>query len=175
MLSRKATQLGPHKVLLIGPPGTGKTSLANFFAAQLTTHETQIERITGKSLSTERVRDWECSAAYRPISGNYAVKIINKAEGIAAGPADCMEGFLDDLPAHIAVIITANGTLSGLAEPLQTRLQHLPVTGPSPAEVSALLHTFGLNGQGDRIAQGCNGNVRAALLDAQSIIDLQAV
>lgn len=175
MLTTKASRPGPHKLVLIGPPGTGKTSLANYFAACLTSHTTQIEAVNGRNLSVERVRHWEESAAYRPMAGSYSVKVINEAQSIQPAAADALRTYLDDLPPHIAVILTANGTLSTMPEPLQSRLQHFPLAAPSPSEVSALLHSFGLNGQGDKIAETCGGNVRAALLDAQSVIDLQSV
>ncbi len=111
---------------------------------------------------------------YPVVAGAYSVKIINEAQCVQPAAADSLRTYLDDLPAHVAAILTANGTLAQLPEPLQSRCQHFPLAGPSASEVSALIHRFGLNGTGDKIAQGCNGNVRAALLDAQSVIDLSS-
>ncbi len=173
MLCRKATHAGPHKLLLIGPPGTGKTSLANYFAGQLTPHEVFIESVNGRNLSVERVREWEAGSHYRPLAGQFSVKVVNEAQAIQPAAADALRTYLDSLPDHCAVVLTANGRLADLPEPLQSRAQQFPVAGPAPGDIAELLHKFGLNGESNAIAQGCRGNVRAALLDAQSVLDLK--
>ena len=54
----------------------------------------------------------------------------------------------------------------------QTRLQQFKVTAPATEEISRLLSKWKLTKQFlNEIAVGCGGNVRAALLDAQSILD----
>lgn len=159
------------KILLHGPPGTGKTSIADMVAATLAGHRTQIESVNGRNLTVDRVRQWDEASAYRPLHGAFTVRIINEGQSIQPAAADGLRTYLDSLPAWNAVIVTSNGTLSDLPEPLQSRFQQFRLTPPTTTELATLLETFGLNGQSAKIATSAAGNVRAALLDAQSVLD----
>lgn len=176
LLEGKAGNLAgaPAKLLLYGPPGTGKTQLANMFGGLLAGHKTQIESVNGRRVTPELVRRWMDSAPYLPLFGSYTVKIVNELDTCSAAVQDLLLSYLDDLPGHNAFIGTSNMTLSALAERFQTRLQQFRVEGPNTAELTALVVSFGIDAQRSaQIAVGSGGNVRAALLDAQSVIDAQ--
>jgi replication-associated recombination protein RarA len=172
--SRNALASGqPIKLLLHGAPGTCKSALANMLASLLTSHTTQIECCNGRNVDIERVRRWQDSLPYRVMGSGFRVLVINEGDTIPGAAQDALLSLLDDLRGHWAVIVTCNSRLDQLTPRLQTRFQAFAVMLPSETEIAALLEQFGLNGQSTRIARACNGNVRAALLDAQSVIDCQ--
>lgn len=143
----------------------------NMFASQLAGHPCQVESINGRDVSVDVVRQWKANCQYRPLCGGYAVIVINELDLATPAAQDLLLSFLDCLPAHCAVLATSNQSLAGLAERFQTRFQQFRLSPPSAAEIAALLENFGLNGQSAGVAERAKGNVRAALLDAQSVLD----
>jgi hypothetical protein len=70
-----------------------------------------------------------------------------------------------------AVLATSNQRLDQLSERFQTRFQQFRLAPPAETEIAAFLQQFGLNGEAQAIVTKTKTNVRAALLDAQSVID----
>jgi len=159
------------KLLLRGEPGTGKTSLVNMVSDILAGHKTQVESINGRNVTIEAVRRWGDSLPYRSLHAGFRVIIVNEFDTIPGAAQDALLSLLDDLPDNWAFLATSNARLDQITDRLQTRLQQFTVSLPSEAEIAGLLERFGCNGQSGRIAAGCKGNVRAALLDAQSVLD----
>ncbi len=177
ILKGKATRLaashtGTVKVLLYGPPGTGKTRLAEFFAGQLTDHAIQIEKTNGRNVNVELIRQWQEAGRYLTLMGKWSVKIIDELDTCPPAAQDLLLSYLDNMPNCTAFIGTSNLDLRLLVERFQTRLQQFKVTAPETEDINRLLSRWKLGKQfADQIAVGCGGNVRAALLDAQSILD----
>ena len=159
------------KMLVIGPPGTGKTAVMDMFASRLAGHSCQVESINGRNVTAEQVRAWHETACYRPLCGGYRVIIINELDLATACAQDLLLSLLDSMPPWFAVLATSNQNLSGLAERFQTRFQQFRVASPDSMTIAGFLHHFGLNGECANIAEKSKGNVRAALLDAQSVLD----
>jgi hypothetical protein len=87
ILTKKADALkmakkSSPKILLHGPPGTGKTEIAKMLASQLTEHPTNVESINGRNLLIATVRVWQESALYRPMYGLFTVKIVNELDTV---------------------------------------------------------------------------------------------
>lgn len=176
ILERKADALRMApcavKLLVIGAPGTGKTALLNSFAGRLAGHSCQIETLNGRDLTIETVRQWRKDACYRPLCGGYSIKLVNELDLATPAAQDLLLSYLDDLPPWIAFLATSNLNLSALAERFQTRLQQFRLSPPAAKEIAALVEGFGVDSvMAAQIADKAKGNVRAALLDAQSILD----
>ena len=170
----------PARFVLTGQPGVGKTKLAEYLAAQLTGERIvrgqsfSVESINGVNINVNTVRRWQSNARYIPLT--WTVKIINELDTCNQDAQDLLLTFLDELPGRSAVIGTSNLKLQELHERFHSRFQQFPVGQPAEDEISGLLTRFGLPKKtASQISFGSGFNVRAALLDAQTILDAQAV
>lgn len=165
------------KYLFFGPPGTGKSRLALFLAERIAGHSSCIEVVSGRSVNIDLVRSWQESCRYYPMRGLFAVRILNELDLCPPAAQDLLLQFLDEQPWHSAFIGTSNLRVDLLAERFETRLQQFKVGAPSTEQIAAFLsRRWGFrNEMAMRIAVGSGGNVRAACLDAQSILDVERV
>jgi len=160
------------KVLIYGAPGIGKTALANYLASLLTTHPTEIESVNGRSVSVELIRHWQQCAGYGSLFGGYTVKIVNELDTCPRAAQDLLLTYLDEMGPRTAFVGTSNLELSLLAERFQSRLQQFKLAAPDTTALAEFIARWQLPPKVcAQIAVGSGGNVRAALLDAQSVLE----
>ena len=164
----------PVKLLLYGPPGVGKTSVADMVADELSGSRFAIEEYNGKLVTVEVVKQWMGSLGACSLFGVYSVRIINEMDRCSRDAQDLLLSYLDRLPPGRAVIGTSNLQLDLLTERFQTRFQSIKLAAPSTEEIAAMLrrHWPVDNATSLRIAVGSGGCVRAALADLETWLDV---
>ena len=113
------------KILLYGPPGVGKTSIADMVADALSGTRFAIEEFNGKLVTVETVKQWMGILGVCSLFGVYSVKIINEMDRCTRDAQDLLLSYLDRLPPGRAVIGTSNLQLDLLTERFQTRFQSI--------------------------------------------------
>jgi hypothetical protein len=104
-------------------------------------------------------------------------RVPEKTNEITCLPAaqDLLLTYLDHMPPNTAFIGTSNLDLRQFTERFQSRLQQFKVSTPENDDIEKLIKRWKVaKVNASQIAVGCGGNVRAALLDAQSFLDAEA-
>jgi len=184
MLHKKCERAeGPLKVLLYGSPGTGKTELIKLSAVQLTGlpldksgNSFATESISGKNVNSEMIRRWMEGLSYRPMH-RFEVKCVNEIDRMHPDSQVLILDYLDAMGEGRAFFATSNLELNQLTERFESRLQQFRVSSPAAEEIAAfLVSRWGIRkARALEIARGANGNVRAACLDAQSVLDVERI
>jgi replication-associated recombination protein RarA len=168
----KESGKAPIKLLILGLPGAGKTSLAEHFVKCVGSDKWSVHKFNGVQVKIEEVEELARSVHYTSLFGDYKIIRIEEVDKVPTVAQVRLLTLLDDLPNGVAVIATSNCRVGDLESRFQSRFQVIQLASPSDDEITEFLSgrwklTTSIARQ---IATFANGNVRQALLDAQSYL-----
>lgn len=158
--------------LFHGPPGTGKTSLAQEMAAALTGNALEVEQRNGQSTSIETIREWILSGHYPPMFGAVRVKLIDEIDAMSLAACNEARTWLDKLSPGTIVLATTNKGVRELQEQLQSRFQCFAFEPIRRSEIERYItERFPAltEDEIEDIGAQSRGNVRAAIVQAKAL------
>jgi DNA polymerase III delta prime subunit len=163
------------KILFHGPPGTGKTTIALEIARTFAGHPMAVEHVAGREVSVDLVREWIHLIPQCSMWGAATVKVIDEIDTASQAAQEALLTYADKLTDKHGLIATTNLELGAFTKRLQGRFQQCLVNAPEVIEIAT--HLTGQTGinleRCMEIAHGCGGDVRAAMLDADTVLDFE--
>jgi replication-associated recombination protein RarA len=163
-----------YKKLLFGQWGNGKSRIASMLSRTLAANPIDIEKINGRNLTIDVVREWQQNCAYGSLFGGWKVKWIEEVDLVPPIAQDLLLTYLDDLPPRTAVIATSNRDMRTLSDRFDTRFAPIEVKSPTDSEIADFLVKQWRvpRKAADFIAIGACGNVRDAFLRTANFLIL---
>ena len=166
---------------IVGPSGTGKTTIANCIGRQLSGDPIDVIELDGDSCTVDAVRKASEMMSLRALSGGFRVWIVNEAQAMTPRAVQAWLTTLDRLPSKVCVIFTTTeesedifGEYDG---PFRSRCTTIPLTNQGLAPVFAaraleIARAENLDGQPlpayVKLVQRHKNNMRAVLNDIES-------
>jgi replication-associated recombination protein RarA len=159
------------KWIFTGPPGTGKSRLAEVSSLALAGSPFTVDRVNGQSLTIEVVRRWREMAQYKPLFGR-SVKVVEEIDAASTAAQNELRTYLDELKDG-AFVATTNKPMKELQPQLSSRCAHFKFDMIPNDDIRRLLTCWVPAEIAASIALGSNGCVRSALIDAELWMDAQ--
>ena len=173
----------PLVLLLTGPAGVGKSTVARLVAKTLGADACHVEHIPSGKCTAERVREVEETLSHSALFGSgWKVIIVEEIDKVAPQAQSLWLTLLETMPHKCAVIFTSNTKpdelFGGIDSPFVSRCYGVWFTtqglatrdggpGPGAQRVKWIAQQEGINGKADayyvNLLNQCKGNIRAAI------------
>ncbi|HVY68925.1 MAG TPA: AAA family ATPase [Verrucomicrobiae bacterium] len=163
----KASDHAPLALMLWGPPGVGKTQLAEFFTRAIGAGPWSIHKFNGTQVKIEEVETLAREFRAPSLFDGYRVIRVEEVDKVPHLAQVRLLTLLDDLPPRAAIVATSNCRPEEFEIRFQRRFTVLHVTPPPLNDVESLLLRLGVPAKAARhIANFSGGNIGQALKDA---------
>lgn len=161
----------PHAVLLTGPSGVGKTTIARIISSDLDVPAMNIEECNSSSdRGIDAIRSLIMKIAIPPLAGNKRFVIIDEAHGLTAPAQEALLKVLEECPDHTYIALLTTDE-SKLKRALKTRCSHFKLKAVDSMKIAAKLEEVSRFEQQpagwdvcNHIAQASGGSMREALV-----------
>lgn len=168
----------PAFMLMYGPPGSGKSSVAKFAMKAFNVHPMNMVEFSGADFDIDSVRRWSDSIVTSSLFEGYRGLRIEEVDRM---PAQAQVRFLkvcDDISDGkmsvrngLVIACSCNSDINQLEARFQSRFQPFEVRGPKMDEVVPLLSRWLSPEQATQLALGACDNVRNKALDLRSVLN----
>jgi len=169
----------PHVILLYGPTGCGKTTLARIIASELGCNELSILEINAANTrGIDSTRDIAKDAFIRPMVGDAKVYIFDESQQLTRAAQEALLKILEDHPMYCYFIFCTTSP-ENIIKTIINRCSDFQLSLLGEEDVIQLLSNcckkFSLNIREDvlqGIAYVCEGSPRSALILLEKVIGL---
>jgi replication-associated recombination protein RarA len=161
----------PFRILLIGPPGVGKTQLAELLVRMTGAGKFNVSKFNGTSFRIDDCTEMQRSFRLRDMFNAYRVLQIEEVDKVPTVAQVALLTLLDDLPDHTACIATTNKSVKEFEIRFQRRFTVCEIGPPDDGEIERFIRQHWPIIPPRRvkeIATFATGNVGQALTDADN-------
>lgn len=129
-----ADQDVPH-LLLVGPPGTGKTTAAKILLSQIPSDTLRLNASLDNNIDTVRTRIASFASTLSFTENQLKLIFLDEFDGFTLPAQNGLRGYMEKYPKNVRFILTANH-VERIIDPIQSRSQVFKIVPPSKTDVA---------------------------------------
>ena len=169
----------PHTILLSGPSGVGKTTIARIVARKLRTSDRDLQEINAADFrGIDTVREIRDRMSLAPIGGRCRVWIIDECHQLSSQAQNAFLKLLEDTPAHVYFMLATTHPQK-LLQTIRTRCYEVKLSALSQRDLEKLVNKVasdeGFELEKDvasAIVEQADGSARKALVLLEQVSQL---